>query len=77
MATVKLFQGADRRKINKCKGALAAVMARDALALDTTKKRSSISTRTVVLDLSVQEILDATIAINAALLAALDATKTV
>lgn len=49
---VKLFQGKDRREINKAINVLVAIEARDDKARDTATKTQALSTRTEVVPAS-------------------------
>ena len=45
-----VFRGKDRRMIEKATQCLAAITARDQLALNTAKKTARLSTRNLILD---------------------------
>lgn len=77
MATVKMFQGKDRRMVNKYKALGAAITTRDTLALLTTKKTQALSTRTEVFPASDAALMSALTLVNARLNAVLAMTKTV
>lgn len=75
MATVKKYQGKDRRMINKLAAVLSAIQVRDTKALDTTKKTQALSTRSPIIDLTDSAQLAAITTLNLRINTVLAATK--